>query len=222
MRKLIFTLAAVALSTFGLNAQLTEGHVKYDIEMSSDNPEMQMQLAMMQGSKFELYFKDNLTRSEMSMGSLMKISTITNTEAENSLMLMSGMMGNIAVVITPEDVQSAEVEAPEMEVVFVDETKEIQGYTCRKAVVTDEDGSESIFWYTEEINLNKKGQSYLNSEVPGFPLEFEINKGDLKMTMLSTEFSKKLDKKMAKELFDTTIPEGYKEMNMDELGNMGM
>ncbi len=222
MRKILFTLAAVVLSTLSLNAQLTEGHVKYDIEMSSDNPEMQMQLAMMQGSKFEIYFKDNLTRSEMSMGTIMKISTITNTEAENSLMLMSGMMGNIAVKITPEDMDSAKVEAPEMDIELVDETKEIQGYKCHKAIARDEEGSESVFWYTEEININKEGQSYLNSEVPGFPLEFEINKGDLKMTMLTTEFSKKLDKKMAKELFDTTIPEGYKEMSMEELGNMGM
>src|SRR5690606_40491910 len=111
-------------------------------------------------------FKDNLTRSEMSMGSIMKISTITNTEAENSLMLMSGMMGNIAVKITQEDVESAKVEAPEMEIVLVDETKDIQGYKCRKAIATDEDGSESIFWYTEEININKEGQSYLNSQVP--------------------------------------------------------
>ena len=222
MRKLLFTLAAVALSTLGLNAQLSEGHVKYDIEMSSDNPEMQMQLAMMQGSKFELYFKDNLTRSEMSMGSLVKISTITNTDAANSLMLITGMMGNIAVKVTPEDIETAELEAPKMEVEFVDETKVIQGYTCRKAVVTDEEGYESIFWYTEDIELNKKGQSYLNGDVPGFPLEFEINRKEVKMTIVTTEFSKKLDKKLAKELFDTTIPEGFKEISIDELSNMGM
>lgn len=222
MRKILFTLAVAVCTTLSLNAQLKEGHVKYEIEMSSDNPEMQMQLAMMQGSKFEIYFKDNLTRSEMSMGSIMKISTITNTDSENSLMLMSGMMGNIAVKIDGEDIEQAKLEQPEMEVTLTEETKEIQGYKCKKAVVTDEEGTESVFWYTEEIDINKEGQTYLNSEVPGFPMEFELNKGDLKMTMLTTEFSEKLDKKMVKELFDTTIPEGYKEMSMEELGNMGM
>ena len=50
----------------------------------------------------------------------------------------------------------------------------------------------------------------------------ELNQGEMKMTMTSTEFNKKLDKKAAKTMFDTTIPEGYTEMSPDELrGGMG-
>ena len=215
-------MAMVVLSTLSLTAQVTEGSVKYSIDMSSTNPELEMQLAMMQGSTFELFFQEDVTRSEMNMGTIMKIVTITNAKSEDGVMLMSGMMGNTAVKMNPEDLNEAKEDVSETEVTFTDETKEIQGFKCKKAVVTDEEGTESIIWYSEEITVNKLGQTYLNKEVPGFPLEFELNQGEMKMTMTSTEFNKKLDKKAAKTMFDTTIPEGYTEMSPDELrGGMG-
>jgi GLPGLI family protein len=222
MKKILFSMAMVVLSTLSLTAQVTEGSVKYSIDMSSTNPELEMQLAMMQGSTFELFFQEDVTRSEMNMGTIMKIVTITNAKSEDGVMLMSGMMGNTAVKMNPEDLNEAKEDVSETEVTFTDETKEIQGFKCKKAVVTDEEGTESIIWYSEEITVNKLGQTYLNKEVPGFPLEFELNQGEMKMTMTSTEFNKKLDKKAAKTMFDTTIPEGYTEMSPDELrGGMG-
>ena len=221
MKKILFSMAIVVLSTLSLTAQITEGNVKYSIDMSSTNPELQMQLAMMQGSTFELSFKDDLTRSEMNMGTMMKIVTITNEKSEGALMLMSGMMGNTAVKMGAEDLKKSTDDAPEAEVTLTDETKEIQGFKCKKAVVTNEEGTESVVWYSEEIIVNKLGQNYLNSKVPGFPLEFELNQGEMKMTMTSTEFNKKLDKKLVKTMFDTTIPEGYTEMSPEELSGMG-
>ena len=221
MKKILFSMAMVVLSTLSLTAQITEGSIKYNVEVSSTNPELEMQLAMLQGSTFALFFQGDLTRSEMNMGSMMKIVTITNVKEENSLMLMSGMMGNTAVRMSADDLKKGEEKVEETEITFADETKEIQGYECKKAISTNEEGQESVIWYTEEIEVNKLGQNYLNNQVPGFPMEFEINQGEVKMTMVSSEFSKKLDKKKAKEMFDTTIPEGYKEMTPEELSGMG-
>lgn len=221
MKKILFSMAMVVLSTLSLTAQITEGSIKYNVEVSSTNPELEMQLAMLQGSTFALFFQGDLTRSEMNMGSMMKIVTITNVKEENSLMLMSGMMGNTAVRMSADDLKKGEEKVEETEITFSDETKEIQGYECKKAISTNEEGQESVIWYTEEIEVNKLGQNYLNNQVPGFPMEFEINQGEVKMTMVSSEFSKKLDKKKAKEMFDTTIPEGYKEMTPEELSGMG-
>lgn len=222
MKKIFFSMAVVVLSTLSLTAQIKEGSVKYSVEVSSTNPELEMQLAMLQGSTFELFFKENMSRSEMSMGSMMKITTITNTEAENSIMLMSGMMGNTAVKMSAEDLKKGEENVDGTEITLVDETKEIQGYNCKKAISTNEEGQESVIWYTEDLAINKLGQNYLNKQVPGFPLEFEINQGEVKMTMVSTEVNKKLDKKKAKELFDTSVPEGYTEMTPEQLQEMGM
>jgi hypothetical protein len=61
----------------------------------------------------------------------------------------------------------------------------------------------------------------LNEDVPGFPMQYDLNNNDIKMTMTVIALDKKLDKKMGK-MFDMEIPEGYKEMTMEELKSIGM
>jgi GLPGLI family protein len=202
-------------------AQLTEGHISYKIDMTSDNPDMQMAIGMMQGSTLDVYFKDKTTRAEMKMGALMNITTISNETSGDVLMLMSGMIGQNAIKTTTEELEKENPDKPKYEVELVNETKTIEGYICKKAVMTDEEGNESVFWYTEEINISKKGQSYLNEEVPGFPMQYDMNNNGMKMTMTVSALEKKLDKKSAS-LFEMTIPEGYKEMTMEELKSMCM
>jgi GLPGLI family protein len=224
MKNIFFTLAFSFIAVLTGFAQMTEGHITYSIEASTDDPEMQMAIAMLQGSTMDLYFKEKATRSEMKMGTMMTITTITNEADGNVLMLMGGMMGNNAVRSTMEEleVQKEEAEQPKYEVTLSDETKEIVGYTCKKATLVSEDGAESIFWYTDDIEVSKKGQNYLSEEVPGFPMQFEINNGGLVMTMTVTELDKKLDKKKGSSLFSMDIPEGYTEMSMEDLQMMGM
>ena len=142
MKNIFFTLAFSFIAVLTGSAQMTEGHITYSIEASTDNPEMQMAIAMLQGSTMDLYFKEKSTRSEMKMGTMMTITTITNEADGNVLMLMGGMMGNNAVRSTMEEleVQKEEAEKPNYEVTLSDETKEIVGYTCKKATLVSEDG----------------------------------------------------------------------------------
>jgi GLPGLI family protein len=191
------------------------------MEATSDNPDMQMAVSMMQGSTLDVYFKEKQTRAEMKMGAMMNMTTISNENNGEMLMLMSGMVGQNAIKSNLKELDSAQAEKPKTEVTLENETKVIEGYTCKKAIVTDEEGTESVFWYTEEISVAKKGQNYLNESVPGFPMQSEINNNGLKMIMTVTKVDKKLDKK-ASELFDMTIPSGYKEMTMEQLKSMGM
>jgi GLPGLI family protein len=200
---------------------MTEGHISYKMEATSDNPDMQMAVSMMQGSTLDVYFKEKQTRAEMKMGAMMNMTTISNENNGEMLMLMSGMVGQNAIKSNLKELDSAQAEKPKTEVTLENETKVIEGYTCKKAIVTDEEGTESVFWYTEEISVAKKGQNYLNESVPGFPMQSEINNNGLKMIMTVTKVDKKLDKK-ASELFDMTIPSGYKEMTMEQLKSMGM
>jgi GLPGLI family protein len=213
-------IAFLTIVTFTVKGQITEGHVSYKIDCVSDNPDMQMAVTMLQGSTMEIYFTEGLTRSEMKMGTMMNISTLTDEKTGDLLMLMSGMIGKNAILTTLDEINKEKEETPEMEVTLVDETKVIMGYVCKKAIITAEDGSESVFWYTEDIKVAAKGQSYLNENVPGFPLEYEINNSGLKMVLTVTDIEKKIKK--AGDLFDFKIPEGYKQMTIDQLKGMGM
>jgi GLPGLI family protein len=221
MKNFILTLFLALSVNYSLKAQLTEGHFTYTIEASSENPDMQMVTGMMQGSTLDIHFKDKITRSEMKMGSMMNIVTVSDENSGEILLLMSGMVGKNAILMTTEEIEALSEGRPEMNVELLDETKTIEGYLCKKAVLSDENGGESIFWYTEEIEISKVGQTYLNKEVPGFPMQYDLNNKGLKMTMTVSKFDKKLDKN-TKSLFDMNIPEGYKTLTLEDLGKMGM
>ncbi len=236
MKKLFLSLSFVLFTIVGLFAQDTEGKVTYAIELSSDDPQMQMALPMFAGSTMQMFFTENNSRTELNMGTFITTTIITDIKKDKMLMLMSGMMGQMAIpgVLSemkekgensderdPQDDNiEGEEEQDDFEVEFTDETKEIQGYTCKKAIVSNEDGIEMIYWYTEEIKFSKDGQNYFNKDVPGFPMEFETFNNGMKMKMTVTEYNKSIGKD-ASELFDLTIPEGYKEMSMEELEKMG-
>ncbi len=223
MKNFIVLLFAIcAMSKSIVMAQITEGHISYKMDVSSDDPDMAMAASMMQGSKMEMYFKDKATRVEMNMGAMMNVTSITNENSGNVLILMGGMMGKNAVQTTIAETEQSNAEnMPNYEVTFSDETKVIEGYTCKKAILTDEDGNESVFWYTEEIKMSKKGQNYLNEEIPGMAMQYDMNNGGLKMTLTVTKVETALDKKTSKSLFETTVPEGYTVMTMDQLKMMG-
>jgi GLPGLI family protein len=217
MKKLLLIAVAVC-STLLASAQMKEGHLKYSIEVTSDNPDMAMIVGMMQGSKMDIYFADNETRVDMEMGSMMKTITIADTDKKETLTLMSGMMGNTAIkqpISNPE--AEAEGEEDDIEVILEDETKDILGYTCKKAIIVDADGNESVFWYTDEIAINTEGQNVLSSKIPGQPLQMEVPTNGMNMTMTAIEFTEKLKKKLKTSLFDMTIPEGYTVKSTEEL-----
>lgn len=216
MKKQLFGLFTAVLTSLSLSAQVTEGSVKYSIDMQSDNPEMAMAISMMQGSTLAIYFKDNKSRTEMSMGSLMNTVIISDSDKKETLTLMSGMMGNTAVRSTYEETEANTEEMPDINIEITDETKEILGYTCKKAIMTADEGSENIFWFTEEISANKEGQTMLSEKVPGFPLAMEVNANGMIMNMMATGLEKKVKDKS---LFDMTIPEGYTETTTEELMN---
>lgn len=221
MKKIILSAFFALFTVLTSLAQLTEGHFTYSIEATTDNPEMQMAIGMMQGSTLDVHFKDKMTRSQMKMGTMMNIITISNETTGDVLMLMSGMIGQNAIKSTLTELEESAGEKPVYTVDLINETKTIEGYTCKKAIMTDEAGVESVFWYTEEVIVSKKGQNYLNEDIPGFPMQYEMNNNGMKMTMTVTKLEKKLDKKSAS-LFEMTVPEGYKMMTMEEIKAMGM
>ena len=221
MKKLIL-FASVILLTISGWSQVTEGHISYKIDLTSDNPDMQSALSMMQGSMLDIYFMGQSTRAEMKMGSMMNVTSITNERSGEVLMLMSGMIGFNAIKTTMKELEAQNQEAPKVEITLVGEKKDILGFECKKAILMDEQGNESTFWYTEEIVVSKKGQNYLNDKVPGFPLEYDINNSGFKMTMTASSAEKSLKKNERNELFNLTVPEGYKEMSLEDLKNMGM
>lgn len=216
----ILSLVTTLLLAVGLWAQ--EGTIKYELTMESDDPQVQSQMAMMANSTMTMYMKDKLFRQETNMGNgLMVTTSIVNGETEKGLILMDGMMGKIASPFDTEDQkeEASDEEDADVEIEFTDETKDILGFTCKKAIIYDEEGNEMIYWYTEEISAPENEGKYMNQKIPGMPLEFSIQQPQITMVFKAVEYDDKVKK--AKELFDTNVPDGYTEKSMEEIQQMG-
>jgi GLPGLI family protein len=143
--------------------------------------------------------------------------SIIDNASEKMLTLMSGMIGKRAIQGTTT--KKEDEPAPKFTVELINETKEIAGYKCKKAVVKDEDGTSYNFWYTEEIKMNAKGQKYFDAYgIPGFPMEMEFIQNGMNVKMVATSIEKSLPKKHT--LFNQDVPEGYQLTTAEELEKM--
>lgn len=222
MKKLVLIFVMTIVSVTMSFAQLEEGHIAYDIEMSSDDPDIASMTSMFNGSSMNLYFSGDLARTELDFGSIMSISTIVNSGTDEILLLMGGMMGEKAVLTTSDEMGANEdVEELNITWSFTKETKMILDYKCKKAIGTDDDGEEIIYWYTEKIKSINPDKNSAVAQLPGMALEYEIDREGMIMTFTASKVKTSLDEATKATKFTFDIPEGYTEMTYDEFSGMG-
>ncbi|TAL62273.1 MAG: DUF4412 domain-containing protein [Bacteroidetes bacterium] len=218
MKKLTFLLLSAAsiltLSFTGTNVTEFEGKITYEITVEGgDMPPGAM--AMFSGSELTVHMKGVKSRSDMSMG-MQNTTTISDIKTGTSVILMD-MMGNKYKIKSDP---AKDEKAPNMEVKYLNDTKIIAGYKCKRADVTLRDEKENqmvsrTVWYTEDISnhmVNNPRHSDFKG-IKGMPLEYEMAAGQgIKMKMTAKTVSKE---SVPDSKFD--IPEGYKETTMEDM-----
>ncbi len=179
--------------------------------------EVDASMAAMMPKMANLTIKEHMSKFEINMGQMGSQVQIIDGNAKTITTVMSMMGQKFYYVETEEDV---DVDADEkVSIDIKDETKEIAGYECTKAVVTVKQGGEDMLftiYFTEEI-----GSSSMNmdnpyfKDIPGAMLEFEINTGGGTMKMEAITVDKK---KVADSEFE--VPEGYEEKTEEEFNQM--
>lgn len=136
---------------------------------------------------------------------------ISDTESGAILMLQSTMGNNIAIRMNQEEI-AKEQESKNVEVEYTEESKEILGYQCKKAIVTT-DGIDTEIYYTKELpSFSTNGQP---NGIDGFPMQTIVSNDYFTMTSTVSEIRKEKVKKIKME-----VPSDYKEMTMEELKKM--
>ena len=203
-----------------LIGQESVGQITYKIDFSSEDEQLKATLGFLQGSKMEVYYQDQFTRSEMSMGSMMTISTITDSIGDVVIVLMDGINGKTALKSPMSEMEQLE-DSTIANPIYLEEYKEILGFSCQKVIVENAVGEKSNYWITKEISAIRAGQNYLSDEVDGFPLEFELYNKGLKMHLTAINYSNNLEGLNSKELFNSYIPKGYRILSKEELFQTG-
>lgn len=189
-----------------------EGKISYTISIDGLPPEA---APFMAGSNMEIWCKGDKSRCDMSIGMMSKTTTISNQKTKEVVTLME-MMGKKYMMRSKADEQKKDPKTPMPKITYLNETKTIAGYLCKKAQMTftGKDGkSETLdVYYTEQFSNYVPQEGYQG--LKGLPMEYVIRPEgqQMLMRMTVTAVSKET---VADTKFD--IPEGYTETTKEEM-----
>lgn len=216
MKKLFFAITAALLFSISVHAQKKtnfEGVVTYTISFENSGlpPEA---LAMLKGAESTIYIKGEKRRIDMNTA-MQSTSTIVDNKTKTILMAMDIMGQKYLIRMNEADLKKEKETAPETIIKYIDETKVIAGYKCKKAEVTTKtkEGKEETFnvYYTEEIPTSEAKSTF--EGLKGMPLEYSISQGGVKMTFTTKSIVKETVPDAKFEL----AKDGHKETTLEEL-----
>jgi GLPGLI family protein len=215
MKKIItlVAVAALALVTQVSNAQdkIKEGKAVFEISYPDAENMNDQQLAMMP-KDVTIYFKDGKSRSEMSM-SYGSFVTITDDAKKESIMCMDMMGKKNAIKTSYDEAEKEKAKLGEYDVKITDETKEIAGYKCKKAMITYKKEEKPMeVWFTNDVAGTQSGR-YSYKGIDGFMMEFSMVQQGMTMKMTCTS----LDKKALVSDDKFKIPDGFTVMTQEEM-----
>ena len=208
---IVFTVVSITLVR-GQKAKPFEGVIIYEIKIEGDDLDP-MAKSMFSNMEQTMCLKKEKSRSESDFG-FSKSITISDSKT-GSVVTLSEIMGQkFMIKLTPEDLAKQDKMGEEIKINYLDETKVIAGYTCKKALVISPDSPDPmIVFYTTDIPATPYVTPFKG--IAGLPLEYDGNMGGIKM---KTTVKSIKSEKVPNTQFD--IPEGYQETTVEELQNM--
>lgn len=155
-------------------AQLDEGYFQYSISVEAVDTtlEAKQKAGMLRNSKMEIYFAKNMARIDFTMGAMYKTRTIINQDSSKSLSIIESGMGKFATIkpLDEMDLSKPVVDSNAL-ITYFDETRKILGYNCKKITI-EQNESVTMYWITDEIELDNIVANVVHPNIPGFPLYF--------------------------------------------------
>lgn len=212
---LLIAVAIVASIPFTLQAKDFKGIITYKISIEGTEVTPEMQAFMPKVMTYTI--KGSMAKTEINMN-MMKQTQIIDGDKKMVYSLFDMMGQKFYTKSTEEELDEKMETSSEPTVEFINETKEIAGYTCKKAIVTDEQDGKKIsyiVYYAPELGSQALNfDNPLFKDIDGLLMEFEINEGGMKMKFEAIEVQKK---NVSDSEFE--IPEGYQEKSQDEIMN---
>lgn len=217
MTRILILLLIIAVS--GVQAQKKAkpwtGYVNYEISYEGD---MDAQTKAMSPTEMKQFFMDSKVRMEI-LTAMANQYIIMDGKDSLTIILIDAMGQKLAVKSEKEETQEAMKDMKKPQVKFIDETKEIAGFTCKKAevTITPEEGEEQTLtvFYCDELNVGNVNWSGQFSEIPGVLMEYSMENGGFTINYKATEVKKQ-------KLKDTyfQVPEDYKLLTKEEAQQM--
>jgi len=214
MKRILLLLALSLTVMVSAQDKLLEGIIVSKQTISSNNEQMNTQLAMMGDIQTTTYFKDGKTRSELYNPMSGDIVTISNAATKETLMLMDNPAMGKKYMLKKTEIKDKDLE--KIKVIAGDKTKTVLGYICNQFIVSlNQDGTdmEMEIYTTESIPAASDQLAMLGKKLKGFPLYMTIKVNQMGSDMLiTTEVTEIKRESVSNDKFNMTPPEGYENM----------
>lgn len=208
--KLTGALVVLLVSTLSMFAQSNfEGRIVYTIKYTDLPAEMKGYESMLP-KDIKIHLKGNKSRVEQSqmMGTNVVVSDM---DQKKGFLEMNVSGQKFRISVASEDFEEQAAKMPDIE--YVDESKQIAGYPCKKAIMKDENGAVVMtVFYTDKIK-NQAQMEFISLQ--GFPLEYQMTQQNMTMQMTATIVS---EESVPDNLFDKSA--GYKDISQEDLKGM--
>jgi GLPGLI family protein len=207
--KLGYYLSLVLIfSVFIGRSQSTEGSIEFQLttKMLDSNLRIIQDVDLFPGSYLNIYFTKKKNRIELNLEKGFQITLIADYSLNKGLRLFTSQETKLALECTAEEAKLDQKSKKDQQIVLQEGTKEILGYTCKKAIIKL-DTVETVYWYTDKVKFDFSGVDIITSKLPGFPMEFSTYSNGMLMTFKAknlVEFVKNQD-----EIFSLVPPDGY-------------
>ncbi|KAA2241608.1 hypothetical protein F0L74_17125 [Chitinophaga agrisoli] len=180
-------------------------------------PEQLQTDALLEGSTLTQYIRGPLSRIDMNLN-VVSYTYLINSREQNLVTLIDNH-GDKYLIRSDKDEYDKELKQY-AGIHFKDEpgTKDLVGYTCKKAIGTMPDGKTFEVYYTPDLVPENKHYNRRFVNLKGLPLEFEIiTRAGAKMSVIATQLDLH---PVPASLFEVPVS-GYKLISKEELQKMG-
>jgi GLPGLI family protein len=159
--------------------------------------------------------KGSKARTEMAVGGGTTVE-IVDYVSKSKVALINMMGQKYAIKQTTAEIEKENAGQPGGTVNITNESKNIAGYNCKKAIVTtNEDGVKNTYevWFTEELGGKEANfDNPVYKDIPGVMLEFLLKTPQVNMKLSATSIEKK-----AVSAKDFEIPADFTLTTQEEL-----
>jgi len=208
----VFALASAFIMIGQVQGKDFKGIISYKITFTGAEIPAEMQSFMPKMLKTS--FSGALTKTEM-LGGAYKTISIKNGD-EKSVVTLIDMMGNkVGFKATEDEIKEEITGKSDVKVEIMNETKEILGYECKKALITTTEEGQEIrltVYFTDALGTNS---NYFDTpefkDIEGIMLEFQMVSAEFTMNFTASSIE---EKKVPESEFE--IPAEYKMMTKAE------
>lgn len=178
----IFTTAFLIsfLCSFTLKAQkiISEGTLIYNISIQTGSATPKM-ADMLDGATTTIMVKGSQSRSELTSGLGSEV-TIYDSKKGLGVILKDYSGQKLMITLSKDDWEKRNGKYEGITFELTNETLDVAGYKCKKAIAKLKDGSSFVVYYTPELEIADKNYDSQFKNLPGLALQYEWQAGTMK------------------------------------------